>query len=222
MSQVSGSRRRGRPAAGTEIDPAVLLQRALAAFAERGYEGVSVRQLARELGISHALLNARFGAKRELWFAAMNHAMTTLVEELLAAAPAEEADDLAALREGVVAYVTFAAAHPEVLRIMRYEGAIDSERIRFIADRFVAPVKAMAEYRLDRLAAAGRIRRVSYAAFHYLITHGGGGPFASAAEARLIGAGPPRGAAAIREHAEQVADVIIRGIATLRARCLTQ
>ena len=28
----------------------------------------------------------------------------------------------------------------------------------------------------------------------------------------LIGAGPPRGAAAIRAHAEQVADVIIRGI----------
>jgi hypothetical protein len=74
----------------------------------------------------------------------------------------------------------------------------------------------------ERLAAAGRIRRISYAAFHYLITHGGGGPFASGAEARLIGAGPPRGAAAIRAHAEQVADVIIRGIATLRARCLTQ
>jgi AcrR family transcriptional regulator len=214
MSQVSGSRRRGRPTAGTGIDPALLLRRALAAFAERGYEGVSVRQLARELGISHALLNARFGAKRELWFAAMNQAMTTLEQELLATArPEEDADDLAALRAGIVAYVTFAAAHPEVLRIMRYEGAIDSERIRFIADRFIAPVKAIAEYRLGRLAAAGRIRRISYAAFHYLITHGGGGPFASAAEARLIGAGPPRGAAAIREHAEQVADVIIRGIA---------
>ena len=73
----------------------------------------------------------------------------------------------------------------------------------------------MAEYRLERLAAAGRIRRISYAAFHYLITHGGGGPFASAAEARLIGAGPPRGAVAIRGHAEQVADVIIRKAAAI-------
>jgi TetR/AcrR family transcriptional regulator len=215
MSQVSGSRRRGRPAAGTAIDPAVLLAKALAAFAERGYEGVSVRQLARDLGISHALLNARFGAKRELWFAAMNHALTALEQELLAAVRSEDAeddDDLAALREGIVAYVTFAAAHPEVLRIMRYEGAIDSERLRFVADRFVASVKAISEGRLERLAAAGRIRPISYAAFHYLVGHGGGGPFASAAEASLIGAGPPRGAAAIRAHAEQVADVIIRGI----------
>src|SRR6201996_2018531 len=160
MSQVSGSRRRGRPAAGTEIDPVVLLAKALAAFAERGYEGVSVRQLARELGISHALLNARFGAKRELWFAAMNHALTALEQEILAAIQsggAEDHDDLAALREGIVAYVTFAAAHPEVLRIMRYEGAIDSERLRFVADRFVASVKAISEYRLERLAAGGRI-----------------------------------------------------------------
>src|ERR1700761_2792026 len=215
MSHVSGSRRRGRPAAGTEIDPAVLLTKALAAFAERGYDGVSVRQLARDLGISHALLNARFGAKRELWFAAMNHVMTALEQELLAAVQfkdAEDDDDLAALREGIVAYVTFAAAHPEVLRIMQYEGAIDSERLRYVADRFVASVKAISEARLERLAAAGRIPAISYAAFPYLVAHGGGGLFASAAEASLIGAGPPRGAAAIRAYAEQVADVIIRGI----------
>jgi hypothetical protein len=48
---------------------------------------------------------------------------------------------------------------------------------------------------------------VPYTAFHYLITHGGGGSFASAVEAR-------RGPAEIREHAEQVANMIIRGIAT--------
>src|ERR1700738_767228 len=109
MAQVSGSRRRGRPSAGTEFDPAVLLRAALAAFAERGYDGVSVRQVARELGISHALLNARCGTKRDLWFAAMNHVLTTLEQDLRAAAQAPDTDDLAALRDGIIAHVTFAA-----------------------------------------------------------------------------------------------------------------
>jgi AcrR family transcriptional regulator len=214
MALASGSRPRGRPPAGAEIDSAVLLRAALAAFAERGYDGVSVRQLARELSISHALLNARFGAKRELWFAAMNQVLTSLEQELRAVPRSPDTDDLAALRESIIRQVTFGATHPEVLRIMQHEGAIDSERIRFVTGRFVAPLKTLAERELERLAAAGRIRPISYAAFHYLITHGGGGPFASPAEAQLIGAGPPRGPAEIREHAEQIADVIIRGIAT--------
>lgn len=68
-------RGRGRPRAGQEIDLDVLLQAALEAFAETGYDGTSVRQLSRRLGVSHALLTARFGSKEGLWFAAMEHAL---------------------------------------------------------------------------------------------------------------------------------------------------
>ena len=52
-------RPRGRPRA--EQSPASeqeILQAALRAFATHGYEGVSVRTLNRELGVSHSLINA--------------------------------------------------------------------------------------------------------------------------------------------------------------------
>jgi hypothetical protein len=53
---LAAPRGRGRPRAGEEIDLDVLLQAALEAFAETGYDGTSVRELSRRLGMSHAPL----------------------------------------------------------------------------------------------------------------------------------------------------------------------
>ena len=59
MAQATRAPRgRGRPRAGEEIDTALLLLAALDAFAETGYDGMSVRELGRRLGVSHALLTA--------------------------------------------------------------------------------------------------------------------------------------------------------------------
>ncbi len=49
-----------------------ILGAALRAFATHGYEGVSVRTLNRELGVSHSLINGRFGSKEDLWYATVD------------------------------------------------------------------------------------------------------------------------------------------------------
>jgi TetR/AcrR family transcriptional regulator len=212
MAQARTARGRGRPPAGEGIDGDALLEAALGAFARKGFDGFSTRELSRQLGVSHALLNARFGSKQDLWFAAMSHALVDLERDLRQIATAPATDDLEALRQGIVRHVTFAATHPEIQRVMSHEGALDSDRIRFMVDRFVAPLKALVERKLDVLAEAGRIQPVPYATLHYLITHGGGGLFASAVEARLLGGKTPAGAEQIQQHAEQVADIIINGL----------
>src|ERR1700687_2842476 len=125
-------RGRGRPRAGKEIDLERLLRAALDAFAENGYDGTSVRELSRRLGVSHALLIARFGSKEGLWFAAMERALAQLEQSWREVADSPTLDDLEALRQGVIRQVIFTAAHPEVLRIMNHEGAIDSPRLRFV------------------------------------------------------------------------------------------
>jgi TetR/AcrR family transcriptional regulator len=43
-----------------------ILLAALRAFATRGYDGTSVRELNQQLGVSHNLLNRRFGSKEQL------------------------------------------------------------------------------------------------------------------------------------------------------------
>ncbi len=214
MAQAATAQRgRGRPRAGEEIDLDLLLQAALDAFAETGYDGTSVRELSRRLGVSHALLTARFGSKEGLWFAAMEHALAQAEHTWREVADSPGLDDLQALRQGAVRQVIFSAAHPQVLRIMSHEGAIDSPRVRFVVDRFVNPLRPGVERLLTRLVAAGRIRPVPYATLHYLVTAGGGALFANPVEAALLGAPAHPDAEDIRAHAEAVADVLIAGIA---------
>jgi AcrR family transcriptional regulator len=191
----------------------VLLQAALDAFAENGYEGTSVRGLSRRLGVSHALLIARFGSKEGLWFAAMEHVLKEAEKTWREVAEAPLLDDLEALRRGVVWQVIFSAAHPQVLRIMSHEGATDSPRLRFVVDRFINPLRPGVERLLSRLVAAGRIRPVPYATLHFLTVVGGGALYANPAEAALLGAPEHLDSKAIRAHAEAVADVLIAGVA---------
>ncbi|MDX6201053.1 MAG: TetR/AcrR family transcriptional regulator [Frankiales bacterium] len=205
-------RGRGRPRAGEELDLARVLQAALDAFAETGYDGTSVRELSRRLGVSHALLIARFGSKEGLWFAAMEHALVQAERTWREVADSPELDDLEALRRGVTRQVMFSAAQPQVLRIMSHEGAIDSPRVRFVVDRFVNPLRPGVEGLLARLVAAGRIRPVAYATLHYLVTGGGGALFANPVEAALLGAPAHPDAEDIRAHAEAVADLLIAGL----------
>jgi AcrR family transcriptional regulator len=206
------TRGRGRPRSGEELQVGLLLQGALEAFAEKGYEGMSVRELSRRLGVSHALLTARFGSKEGLWFAAMRHALAVSERSWRRLAEDPGLDDLEALRRAVVAQLMFAAAHPEVLRIMSHEGAVDSPRIRYVVDHFVNPLRPMVEQRMSRLVAAGRIREVPYATLHYLVVQGGGARYASPVETVLLGGPEEVSEEDVRRHAEQVADLIIAGL----------
>jgi AcrR family transcriptional regulator len=213
MAQATGAARgRGRPRAGEEIELAPLLRAALDAFAESGYDGMSVRELSRRLGVSHALLTGRFGSKEGLWFAAMEHALAQVEHAWREVADSPGLDDLEALRRGIVRQVIFSATCPQVLRIMSHEGAIDSPRVRFVVDRFVGPLRAGVERLLTRLVAAGRIRPVPYATLHYLVVGGGGALFANPVEAALLGAPAHPDAEYVRAHAEAVADVLIAGV----------
>jgi len=220
MVQAAAARGRGRPRAGEELDLARLLRVALDAFAESGYDGTSVRELARRLGVSHALLTARFGSKEGLWFAAMEHALSLIEPVWRERARLTQIDDLEALRGALVEQVLFSAAYPQVLRIMNHEGAIDSPRVRYVVERFVNPLRPGVEALLTRLAEAGRIRPVPYATLHYLAVAGGGALYANPVEAALLGAPAHPDADAIRTHADTVADMLIAGIlATEPGQC---
>jgi TetR/AcrR family transcriptional regulator len=72
-----------------------LLPVALEAFADLGYEGASMRDLCRRLGVSHNLLHQRFGSKEGLWRAAVDHGFRSLATELV---PDSDDDDLVRLR----------------------------------------------------------------------------------------------------------------------------
>lgn len=66
---VARGRRPGHATPGREL----LLQAALKQFAQRGFDGTSLRSLAAEAGVDAALVARLFGSKVALWTAVVDH-----------------------------------------------------------------------------------------------------------------------------------------------------
>ena len=206
-------RPRGRPRA--EQSPATveaILSAALRAFATHGYEGVSVRTLNRELGVSHSLLNARFGSKKDLWYATVDWAFEPLATTIKTAFDPTLTDPLDQLRLSIRSFLRYSAEHPELLGLMNIEARQDTGRLAYIYNTYIEPALAPIERLLDHLADCGRTRPISLRAFHFLLAHGGAAPFTLAPLARHFDPSDPRDPEAVAEHAELVADLIVRGL----------
>jgi AcrR family transcriptional regulator len=202
--------RRGRPRA--EDAPASsdeLLLAALRAFATLGYDGTSIRELNQQLGVSHNLLNRRFGSKEQLWRATVDNFIGEVVTELEAALSDDGADSLATLHRLIVTFIEVQARHPEIARLMNVESSIDGPRLRYLYDQFIAPWTATADRLVDELVAAGRIRPLPPGTLYFLVAYGATGMAAHPPFAKLLGVANPTDPAVIHAHALAVADLVL-------------
>lgn len=218
MSET-GPRGRGRPAANdpSTIPTDKLLDRALELFAERGFDGMSVRELAREFGVSHNLIPQRLGSKEQLWFQAVDRGFSALALELamVIQAMAAEADDLAKLRALLVGFVEANTARPALMRIINQEATAAGPRLDHLFDNYIAPVRQFGDELLDRLMADGQLRSNSTSIVYFLMTQGAAGVAILPALAQKFGSElDPNDRDAIRAHAEMVVAIIFEGLVT--------
>jgi len=213
MSSTADRRPRGRPKTGdAPATPEQVLAAALRAFARHGYEGVSIRTLSQDLGVSHNTIPQRFGSKERLWHAAVDWGFGNLVADLAPVAGENPPDPLDELHAGIRRFVEHSAAHPELHALMNIEGATDSHRLDYIFDNYVAPATEPLREALERLVAAGRIRPIPLRTLHFLITSGGAAPFSLAPLARRFDPADPLDGEHVRGHARLVADIITAGL----------
>jgi AcrR family transcriptional regulator len=213
VANATGAKRTGRPKA--QDAPATLeqiLDAAFRAFATYGYDGVAVRTLNRELGVSHNLIHQRFGSKLGLWYAAVDRAFGQQVTELATAFDPTLADPLDQLNHAIRRFVRYNAERPELLGLMNIEGRVDSERLDYIYDNYIAPALAPLGLLLDHLHNEGRIRPISLRALFFLVAHGAAAPFTLAPLARHFGDTDPLDPAQVAEQAALTADVITGGL----------
>jgi TetR/AcrR family transcriptional regulator len=116
-----------------------ILECALEAFAERGFEGATVRDIAAAAGVNHGLIKYHFGDKDSLWKSAVEFLFIRMHDEI---SPPEGDDKLPAfeqLKSWIRRYVGYCARHPEHARIMVQESIRDSDRLRWAVDNFIKP-----------------------------------------------------------------------------------
>jgi TetR/AcrR family transcriptional regulator len=153
------ARRVGRPAQPTDIPAeAEILARGLAAFAELGYDGASVRELARRLGVSHNFINDRYGSKEQFWRAVIDRSLTAQVGRLRELLTLPGDDDAARLRNLLHAFYQANVAEPDLPRVMRYEAIRGGKRLEYVFEHYVVPVRDAVAPLVQRLVEQGRVR----------------------------------------------------------------
>jgi AcrR family transcriptional regulator len=185
---------------------------AIDAFSVHGYNGVSLRTVNDQLGVSRNLLYQRFGSKANLWRAAVDWAFRPLLEHL-EAADDESADPMVRLRVLILNFIEYSATRPYLARLVTVEGGAATDRLDYLYHQYIEPVRSRFIPVFELLREQGRIKNIPTEVFYFLLTSGGSAPYSQIGLASLMNpemASPDE--TRVRLYAENVAEVLINGL----------
>lgn len=183
-----------------------ILQAALEAFSERGFDGARTRDIAARADVTVGLLQYYFGSKPKLWKAAVDLAFLEMsggLETLLA--DPRPADDRERLRSVIRAQIRFVARRPEFVRLMHDEGKRRGPRMRWLADRHVKPLYERFVPLIERAQEQGILPDgIAPAHFVYLLIGAVSMIFHQAEECRRIAGFDPTDEESVAAHTRAV------------------
>ena len=198
MKPRSAARRRS-----TEVRPtrAVILDAAERRFAERGFAGVSVREIASDAGLKNqASLYHHFKNKKALYEAVLSRGIEPILEMVSSDAPSNTGADL----ERMVDYL---AAHPHLPRLIQRAGLDDTKLLRHTVIKLLGPLYTSG---LHKLAGAGdwepsEMPHLAVGIYHLIF-----GYFANAALFELVLPEDPRSPAALARQVHFLKTAVMR------------
>jgi AcrR family transcriptional regulator len=193
-----------------------LLESALVEFGAKGFDGASTRSIAQRVDAHQPQINYHFASKEALWFAAVDHLFGLLREQLgdlpLLAGTDDPARLGSAFAQAIRRFVRFAAAHPELNRIMVHEATEDSDRLHWMVDRHVRPIYDATRSAWQRLRDAGIAAPIDPAVIHYVIVGAASLPFVNAPEVRLLAGTEPTEPPWVDAHATGLVATLLPGL----------
>jgi len=125
----------------------LILEAALATFAERGYEAAAMEEIATAAGVSKAVVYDHVRSKRELYTVLLNEICEDLVEVLEAALTAEEPAGEARVRIATEAFFGYVEQHPQASRllVLELQGANVSAVGRDLEERLTENLRTQLE-----------------------------------------------------------------------------
>jgi AcrR family transcriptional regulator len=103
----------------------LILRGATELFAERGYDGTSMGDIARAAGITPAVIYDHFGSKAELQITLLRRETEQMLASIASALEAAPNEPSKRLRAGVDAFFAFVAEHPFAWRMMFRDPPLD-------------------------------------------------------------------------------------------------
>ena len=198
----------------------LILRAALEAFAEKGFDGATTRDIASRAGVNHGLIPYYFGDKPRLWRAAVDLAFARLEAGL-----ADVLNDPTVTddreRTGLLIrnYVRFVARNPEFVRLMHEEGKRRGPRMRWLVDRHVKPMYEAVSNIVRRAQERGSMPAdIAPVHFHYILAGAVGVIFHQAEECKRLTGIDPFDEAVVEAHARLVETMLLDSFPDRRVR----
>ena len=128
-------RKRGRPSLSQTLDLNDILIAALDVFAEKGYEGAQLKDVAQKVGVTNPLISYRFENKEDLWKKAVGYLGEKLVTRFEHIQSYYiDLKGTTALRAYARQYIYFLAENPALYKILFQEMGQESWRSSFLIE----------------------------------------------------------------------------------------
>ncbi|HUA32201.1 MAG TPA: TetR family transcriptional regulator [Candidatus Binataceae bacterium] len=134
-----------------------VLQVAQTLFAERGYRGTSLRDIAKRIGIKAPSLLHHFPSKQQLYVAVLDRMFESIEDSANAIAWARE-DRQAQMRQAITDAIDFMVARPDFVRLLWMEMADESGVGRQVLKRRLPPLFSTAVNFIFRGQREGQFR----------------------------------------------------------------
>lgn len=206
-------RRRGRPSIQDSADRRhALLLAAIDGFGARGFDGVSLGQIAGRVNADIGLTRYYFGSKDGLWKTAIEYLSGLFNEELektLRLQPSSATDSLKAV---IRFFISFSAKWPQVSRVIVFDGNTESARGEYITTQLVRPFYQLLSTLIEAAKAEGTIDDIAPRTLFFMITHGGAFPMALPALTNALPGGDINAEQNLKAHSESIIQLIFKDI----------
>lgn len=134
-------RKRGRPSLAQTLDLNDILVAALDVFAEKGFDGAQLKDVAQKVGVTNPLISYRFKNKEDLWMKSLSYLGELLVERFEQVKKYYiDLEGTTALRAYARQYIYFLAENPVLYKIIFQEMGKETWRSNYIVKHILSPV----------------------------------------------------------------------------------
>jgi TetR/AcrR family transcriptional regulator len=194
----------------------LILSAALKTFSMHGFSGGSIAKVAREHGVSPALIHYYFQNKDELWRAALDHGIGDVVRDLTDTLDdLTDLDSVSRLKFFIRRYIGIVSERPEVFDIITREGETAGPRLAWLTRQHLTPLYALWTSLVDAAQAEGKIKAM-IPSYHLSQIIAGASYHFMASQVRLREVyGIDRSTKELRDcHTNAVIDVLFAGMLT--------
>lgn len=167
-----------QPMAVAEKTKLNIIQSAAKIFADKGYDGASIRIITENLGISHGMIRHHFGTKEDLWVAVIDYLINQFaIRQVPPREQMEDIDPVRLLKSYIRNFITMSAGYPELAQIILKEGGKKGKRLNYILT-CAMPLHRLIDPVFYAVQEKGLLRRYNPESFFLLIVAAGAAPMA--------------------------------------------